>query len=105
MLDDFIDADHYDEALVTLMTLSLQIAEFTLRANKRWLGRGKGLIRELNKFDSALSANYIQAINSFVHMQDKQPFIRLVDQILDPHGGRLFEGFSLGKPTYKGDSN
>ena len=58
LLDDFIDADRYDEALIIMNTLSLQIAEFVLRANGQWIGRGKGLVRVLRK----LVSHYVQNI-------------------------------------------
>lgn len=29
--------------------------------------------------------------------REKEPLITFVDNILAPHGGRLFDGFSLGK--------
>ncbi|WP_248924025.1 nucleotidyltransferase domain-containing protein [Paenibacillus hamazuiensis] len=98
LLDDFIDAERYDEALVTMNTLSIQVAEFVLRANGRWIGRGKALARALRQFDEPLCGQYIQAISTFSRTEDKRPFVRFVDEVLEPYGGRLFEGFSMGKP-------
>ncbi|XEC94383.1 nucleotidyltransferase domain-containing protein [Paenibacillus tarimensis] len=97
LLDDFIDADRFDEALMTMNVLSLQVAQFVLRVNGRWIGRGKGLAREFRQFNEKLSNRYIEAIRVFSRTEHKQPFIQFVDDMLEPHGGRLFEGFSLGK--------
>lgn len=103
LLDDFIDADRYDEALITMNTLSLQIAEFVLRANGQWIGRGKGLVRVLRKFSEPLCEKYISAISVFSSTKDKQPFIKFAYDMLEPYGGPLFEGFSMGKPNFMDD--
>ncbi|MEX1030007.1 MAG: nucleotidyltransferase domain-containing protein [Paenibacillaceae bacterium] len=97
LLDDFIDTDKTDEALITLNTLSLQVAEFILRSNRKWIGRGKGLVRELRQFDESLCDRFMDSLQSYYQDGNKQPFTEFVDDLLDPHGGRLFEGFSMGK--------
>ncbi|MDX1700297.1 MAG: nucleotidyltransferase domain-containing protein, partial [Melioribacteraceae bacterium] len=51
LLDDFIDTENHQEAIITLNTISLQFADFILRVNGQWTGRGKGLTRALKQFD------------------------------------------------------
>jgi predicted nucleotidyltransferase len=97
LLDDFIDADNMDEALITFNTLSIQIAEFILRVNGNWIGRGKGLVRALKQYDEQLYKRFMVSLDAFYKAGDKQPFIQFFDDILEPYGGRLFEGFSIGK--------
>lgn len=97
LLEDFIDADRHDEALYTLNTLSIQLAEFALRVQGRWIGRGKGLPRMLRQYSEDLNERFVDAISGFVKRENKQLFVQLADDILDPYGGRLFEGFSVGK--------
>lgn len=97
LLDDFTDADRYDEALFTWTTLSVQLAEFALRVQGGWIGRGKGLPRMLRQYDESLNERFVQGINQFVKEGKKQGFVDLADDVLAPYGGRLFEGFSIGK--------
>jgi predicted nucleotidyltransferase len=93
LLDDFADSKAEQEALITINNLSLQIADFILRLNGQWSGRGKGLTRALKKFDERLCDEFFDALNSYYKNGNKQPFIEFVNNIYKPLGGALFDGF------------
>ncbi|MFC0187250.1 nucleotidyltransferase domain-containing protein [Fictibacillus aquaticus] len=95
LLDDFADSKNEDEAMITLNLLSIQVAEFILRYNHQWIGRGKGLVRTLKMYDEALSARYFSTLNEYYQNRNKQPFVDLVHEIYAPLGGPLFDGFKL----------
>lgn len=97
LLDDIIDSQNHEEALITINTLSLQLADFILRVNRQWSGRGKGLSRALKKYDQELCEQYFNALNRYYQNKDKQALVEFVNQIYQPLGGQLFEGFSQGK--------
>jgi PPOX class probable FMN-dependent enzyme len=97
LLDDFIDANNREEALLTLNTLSIQLADFILRLNGQWSGRGKTLTRELKKFDEGLSEKFFDALNHYYEDNEKQPWVEFVYEIYRPLGGQLFAGFVMGK--------
>lgn len=93
LLDDFIDSENELEALLTLNTLSTQFAEFILRLNGQWTGRGKALARALHQYDSAIASQYFLALDSYYKNRDKEPIRQFVHQIYAPIGGPLFAGF------------
>lgn len=97
LLDDFIDSRNEVEAIMTLNSLSLQIADFILRYHGQWSGRGKGLARALRTFDEKIYNEYFEALNQFYKNRNKQPFHEFVEKVYEPLGGGLFNGFSSRK--------
>lgn len=55
------------------------------------------MIRALNQYDEKFTEEFVEAFNAFYITGEKDKVVQLVDMVLEPHGGRLFEGFSLGK--------
>src|SRR5699024_3557347 len=80
-LDDFIGCSNRAEGIFIANTLAELSSEFVLRANNQWIGASK----------------FVEAFELFYKNGKKQEVINLVDKILDPYGGRLFDGFSMGK--------
>ncbi|WP_121615321.1 nucleotidyltransferase domain-containing protein [Virgibacillus halodenitrificans] len=97
MLDDFIGSDTRGEEIVIAGALAEMISEFTLRAEQRWLGSSKWVVRLLKQYDEAFAETFIEAFDLFYKTGEKGPVIQLVDTVLQPYGGRLFDGFSIGK--------
>ncbi|MDG5471284.1 nucleotidyltransferase domain-containing protein [Jeotgalibacillus sp. ET6] len=97
LLDDFTDTQNHQEALMTLNTISLQFADFILRINGQWTGRGKGLTRALRHFDKEIYKRYFEALDYYYIEKEKQPIIDFVNEFYAPLGGPLFNGFSQGK--------
>ncbi|MCJ8008610.1 nucleotidyltransferase domain-containing protein [Lederbergia wuyishanensis] len=97
LLDDFLDAKSHYEAIITLNTISIQLADFILRVNGQWAGRGKGLTRALQRYDHKLSMRFFSALDCYYKEGNKKPFINFVDEIYEPLGGRFFDGFVQGK--------
>lgn len=65
----------------------------------RWTGTGKGLLRELRRYDATQQTAWAKDLPQgliVIHTGDVQPMITTCDLILEPHGGRLFDGFRLG---------
>lgn len=93
LLDDFRDSESDDEAIITVNTISIQLADFMLRLHGQWSGRGKRLGRELHKFDEELAVKFFESLRHFYRQGNKQPFIDFVNLIYEPLGGQLFDGF------------
>lgn len=93
LLDDFVDSKNEEEALITINNISLQVADFVLRLNGQWSGRGKGLTRALKAFDEKLCERFFDALNSYYKLGNKQPFIDFVEDVYKPLGGALFDGY------------
>jgi hypothetical protein len=92
-LDDFAGANDRGEELCIANTLADLLHEFVLRTNGRWVGASKWMIRALRQYDEAFAC----AFDTFYRTGQKEKIIALADRVLEPHGGRLFDGFSLGK--------
>jgi hypothetical protein len=97
VLEDFIGSNNRGEEIFIAGTLAELSVEFVLRTNKRWIGSSKWVIRALKEYDSKIAEEFIKAFDDFYKSGEKVKVVTLIDRILDPHGGRLFEGFSLGK--------
>ncbi|CAG9621600.1 nucleotidyltransferase domain-containing protein [Sutcliffiella rhizosphaerae] len=97
LLEDFIGCTNRGEAIFIAGALSEAAAEFELRTNRKWLGSSKWVLRALKEFDELLANEFVVAFDMFYKNEKKEKVILLIDNSLEPYGGRLFEGFSLGK--------
>lgn len=96
-LDDLIGATDPAEGLFAANLLAERVHEFVLRANGRWVGSGKWVARALRQYDPRLCDRLVNALHAFYREGDKALLARLVDEVLKPYGGTLFEGYSSGK--------
>lgn len=94
-LDDFIGTNNRAEELFIANTLAGLLHEFVLRTNGCWIGSSKWIVRELKNFDPDFTEQFIKAFDTFYKNGEKELVIRLAEDILESHGGRLFEGFSI----------
>ncbi|KRE40898.1 nucleotidyltransferase domain-containing protein [Paenibacillus sp. Soil522] len=96
-LDDLIGSLDSDEEIFIANTLAEAVHEFVLRTNGHWIGASKWIVRSLKRYDERFTEEFLEAFNEFYKTGDKKRVTELVDKVLEPHGGRLFAGFSLGK--------
>jgi len=99
VLDDFIGCNNRAEAIFIANTLAELIQEFELRTNGRWIGSSKWIIRSLKQYDENFTEQFVEAFDDFYKTGNKTKVVHLSEMVLEPYGGRLFEGFSLGKET------
>jgi len=98
-LDDFIGCKNRAEEIFIANTLAELIQEFILRTNGRWIGSSKWIIRALKQYDEKFTEEFVESFDDFYKTSEKSKVIHLSEMVLEPYGGRLFEGFSLGKET------
>jgi hypothetical protein len=96
-LDDFIGCTNRAEEIFIANTLAELVSEFVLRTNRQWIGASKWIVRSLRSYDEKFAGHFVEAFDTFYKTGDKDMIIVMVDEILLPFGGRLFQGFSLGK--------
>jgi hypothetical protein len=96
-LDDFLGSSNRGEELMIASALSQLIHEFVLRTNGYWVGSSKWIVRALRQYDCQFTEEFIEAFDTFYQKGDKEPVAYLADKVLSSYGGRLFDGFSLGK--------
>jgi predicted nucleotidyltransferase len=94
-LDDFIGSTKRAEELFIANVLADLLHEFVLRTNKHWIGNSKWMFRELTRFDPQFAECFVQAFDNYYRNGEKSQVIELADSILEPFGGKLFEGFSI----------
>ncbi|ESU33717.1 hypothetical protein G3A_04400 [Bacillus sp. 17376] len=94
-LDDFIGSNNEAEEIFIAGTLAEQLQEFVLRTNKRWVGKSKWIVRELNHYDPVFSGKFVEAFSQYYRTGNKKMVVEIADLILKPYGGRLFDGFSV----------
>ncbi|PMC33901.1 nucleotidyltransferase domain-containing protein [Bacillus sp. UMB0899] len=96
-LDDFSGSNNRAEDIFIANTIAYLVHEFVLRTNRQWIGSSKWIVRALNQYDENFTEEFVAAFNVFYKTGEKKKVVQLVDKVLEPHGGRLFDGFSLGK--------
>lgn len=97
VLDDLIGCQNRAEGIFIASTLSELVSEFILRSNGKWIGTSKWVFRSLVHHDKKLANEFVEAFDAYYKSNDIGKIVCLTDQVLQPFGGRLFEGFSLGK--------
>ncbi|URT69003.1 nucleotidyltransferase domain-containing protein [Cytobacillus firmus] len=96
-LDDFIGSSNRSEELFIATTLAELLSEFVLRTNRQWIGTSKWVYRSLKDYDEEFANQFVKAFDIFYKTGNKGQVIELADNVLQPFGGKLFDGFSLGK--------
>jgi hypothetical protein len=100
-LDDFIGCSQRAEELFIANALADLLSEFILRTNRKWIGTSKRTVRLLKQHDETVADQFVEAFDLFYRYGEKKLIVQLVDSMLKPYGGKLFEGFSIGKKKEK----
>ncbi|MGE6363657.1 nucleotidyltransferase domain-containing protein [Bacillus paramycoides] len=96
-LDDFIGATRREEELFIANLLADLVHEFVLRVNGQWLGNSKWFIRVLKRYDEVYAEKFVAVFDHFYKTGEKKELIAFIEKTLEEYGGRMFEGFSIGK--------
>ena len=98
LLDDLVHAHDRHEQLVTATLLADTAAQLLLRGSRHWWGRGKWVARELADLDvrdgTHWRARHEMALRSAA-AGDTAPLVAVTTDVLERHGGPLFEGHRL----------
>ncbi|WP_152984805.1 nucleotidyltransferase domain-containing protein [Siminovitchia farraginis] len=97
ILEDYIGCLKREEGIFIANRLAELVSEFVLRTNQHWVGTSKWTVRALKNYDIHFAELFVDAFDTYYKTGDKNKVICLVNHILEPFGGQLFEGFSLGK--------
>jgi hypothetical protein len=99
-LEDLSDAHLYHENLFIVNQLTGLVTNFILRANGQWIGIGKWAVRSLAEYDKQLCDEFLYALDSFYKKETVELLIPFIDRVLEPHGGRLLEGWMEGSSIF-----
>ncbi|WP_088103576.1 nucleotidyltransferase domain-containing protein [Halalkalibacter urbisdiaboli] len=100
-LDDLIGCSNRGEELFIANKLTELLSEFYLRTNQQWGGDSKWVVRALKEYDDSFATRFIEVFDEFYKTGGKDKVISFTEKVVDPYGGRLFEGFSIGKREWK----
>ncbi|MGA9173706.1 MAG: nucleotidyltransferase domain-containing protein [Thermoactinomyces sp.] len=95
-LDDLIGCNHPEEEIFIVHRLCEVLYEFVMRTNNKWLGTGKWMYRTLERMNKPLCDQMASAFDHYYRTREKGSIIQLADDLLEPYGGRFFEGFCSG---------
>ncbi len=102
LLDDLAGGTDALERTAIATTVWDTALRLLLRGSGRWLGTGKGLVREVAALDAASGSEEASAFDRALRAAldgDVVPLVRAADRVLAPFGGRLFEGYGVaGEP-------
>ncbi|MGG5737018.1 MULTISPECIES: nucleotidyltransferase domain-containing protein [Bacillus cereus group] len=96
-LDDLIGATKREEELFIANLLADLVHEYVLRVNGQWLGNSKWFIKVLKRYDEVYAEKFVVVFDHFYKTGEKKDLIAFIEKTLEEYGGRMFEGFSIGK--------
>ena len=94
-LTDMENSNSLQEKLYILSEIQVLLYKLILLKNNRWLGEGKHLFREMNKFNPELCRRFITSTKKLLFDDNCYEFVSVVDQELTVFGGRLKESIRL----------
>lgn len=77
------------------------VADFYLRSRGLWSAKGKAIPRRLREVDAQFAARFIEAFESLFVAKRPGQVVALVEEMLAPFGGFLFDGYKLDAPDDK----
>lgn len=96
-LTDWVDDMRFprsgEELVATGAWLYQDAAEFYFRARGLWSAHSKTIPRRLRATDAAFAEKFLQAFDALFAEKRPAPAVALVEELLEPFGGLLFEGF------------
>jgi hypothetical protein len=93
LLDDLAEPRDKDEYRATVAALYNLVANHFLRSKQHWGATSKTIPRRLTKVDENIARRYGDAFAS-AFRDNPKPLFLLSDHVLEPSGGRLFEGYA-----------
>lgn len=93
-LEDLEASADFMETVFAAQTVCMEAARFALRTGGHWAGEGKWLARELARSVPDFYGELREAMTAYHEQHRVEPLIAAVDKLLEPHGGRLIEGYA-----------
>jgi hypothetical protein len=98
LLDDLRGCRSPRELMACGARLFEELADYHLRAGGHWSAKGKAIPVALHRADAELCTRYCAAFESLFRENEIGPVVNLAEQLLQPHGGPLFEGYRSDAP-------
>jgi predicted nucleotidyltransferase len=82
-----------EELVATGAWLYQDAAEFYFRTRGMWSAHSKTIPRRLRAADADFAERFLRAFDALFAEKRQEPAVALVEELLEPFGGLLFEGF------------
>lgn len=96
-LTDWVDDMRFprsgEELVATGAWLYQDAAEFYFRTRGLWSAHSKTIPRRLREADADFAERFLRAFDALFAGKRPEPAVALVEELLEPFGGLLFEGF------------
>src|SRR5215211_7316811 len=96
-LTDWVDDMRFprsgEELVATGAWLYQDAAEFYFRTRGMWSAHSKTIPRRLRAADADFAERFLRAFDALFAEKRQEPAVALVEELLEPFGGLLFEGF------------
>jgi hypothetical protein len=99
LADDVRQPRSRDELVAAGAELYEALANYYLRTNKLWSAKGKSIPRILRQADADLCLRYAASFDELFAQGRPETVVSLVEEILTPRGGFLFDGHRLDAPA------
>lgn len=101
-LTDWVDDMRFprspEELVATGAYLYQDAADFYFRSRGLWAAHSKTIPRRLRRTDALFAEKFVSAFDALFAEKRVEPVVALVEEILAPFGGPLFEGFRRESP-------
>jgi hypothetical protein len=96
-VDDLRFPRSHEELCATGAALYQDAADFYFRTRGLWSAHSKTIPRRLRATDAAFADRFLRAFDALFTEKRNEPAVALVEELLEPFGGFLFDGFRLEK--------
>jgi hypothetical protein len=93
LLDDIREPRSREELLAAAAMLYNELPDFYLRGRALWSAKGKTVLRRLRKADPAFLRRFSEAFEALYTQNQIGKAVALTEDLLNEHGGVLFEGY------------
>jgi Nucleotidyltransferase domain len=92
-VDDIRHPRSTEELVATGAYLYGDAADFFFRSRNLWSSHSKTIPRRLRQADADFAERFSRAFDALFSSKDSAPAVVLIEQMLEPFGGLLFDGF------------
>ena len=89
------------ELVATGAQLYETTADFYFRSRVLWSAKGKAIPRRLREVEASFAARFCEAFEALFALKRAEPVVALVEEMLEPFGGFLFDGYKHEAPGDK----
>jgi hypothetical protein len=99
LLDDLRAPRNRQEMFASGTTVYSELADFYFRSRCQWTSWGKSILKRMKKADPVVARKFSDAFDDLFVNGQTAKVLEVAEEILQPYGGLLFEGYTRAVPT------